>query len=253
MQLERCRRDLERERARIAAVFEAGRLDPDNFSWVSDDLATVSQSMLALLEEINLSLMEEIIWTLTNLMHVQPTVVNQFLINSVQILNLAALQNTLLQIYNRLLTLGKTESQLLAFKRGADDLVSLNNDLNNQIREHRTWQKIDTALQQADNARQKSDEDLKRIWRILSPLVQMICNETAGEDWSEQLFDTDSVLNNALASNNKEVFNTFFPGYKSGLRTRFYEVDSNLKILCEKLRPIGDKVHEVLQALESYE
>jgi hypothetical protein len=249
VQLKMCKSDLSREIGKLKKIFEPQRLPLNDFPWLGD-IETVSKTLDVVLSEQKLSSLEEIILVLTDVMRVQPSVVNSLLINAVRQLNLSSLQITLKEIYNELQTLGADEDQLFFFKKGVDDLVRLDNELNKQIREHQQWQRIDNDLQQTKNAMSRTDEELKKSWTILSDRIGLICKETTSEDWSERLLDLNKEINEAIRTDDKMIFITLFPEYMAEARTRFYEVDLNLKILCEQLRPVGDTVHAVLKALE---
>ena len=238
------------ERGKIKKVFTKGRLILDDFSWITDDLENVGRLLDGVWTDPTLVGLDELINCLDQLIQVQPAVINSNLIRSVRELDLSKLQLTLQEIYGDLRDQRVNERQLYLFKKGIDDLVKLDNELNRLIREHKEWQKVDNHLNLIESVRYKSREEAEMIWFIVNKTVDALCNETIDEAWSEKLKSLGQLINDAIRSFDDTSSTALFPGYNAECRLRFHTVDGNLKTLCEQLRPIGDSVHDVLTVLE---
>jgi hypothetical protein len=186
---------------------------------------------------------------LTAVMELQPTIINRLLLVSVADLALPRLRSRLQQVTETLKTLGAGDEQVALFGKGVSELSVLDEELKAQMSTHRGWQAVDTTLRLVETSLNKPFDDLEPAWRVLQKKLDVVLGQ-ATDDWAEELKDVAQFLDGAIQEKKLSSTALFFNKLQTLASDRFYNVDKDMKQLCEKLRPLGNEFDVVLHVME---
>jgi len=224
-------------------------LDANDFLWIEESLEVALLKLEEAIAELSSAKLENAINTLAHVLELQPTIINSLLLRSVNDLDLPRLHSRLQQVAQTLQTLGADPKQLEWFEKGVRDLSVLDTELKMQMSNHRGWQAVDNNLRLVEISLDKPIEDLEAAWKILQIKLNVVLSQKA-EDWAEEIKDSSRLLDDAIKTKNYSSIFLFFTTLQTIASDHFYNVDKDMKELCEKLRPLGNQFDVILQVME---
>ena len=228
----------------LRAIVNRPTLDAADFPWIEDNLEVARVKLNAAIEDSSSSLLEMATAKLTEVMQLQPTLINSLLMRSVRDLDLPLLHTRLQEAHERLRALGADEKQLDWFIRGVADLQRLDKELKDQLNNHRSWQVVENNLRLVEAALTKPIEELEASWQTLQLKLAVVCKEL--KEYQEEIEETSKYLDEAIQHRKLSAIFRFFSKLQTLAGDRFYNVDKELKQLCEKLRPVGRELDTVI-------
>ncbi|MFN8798649.1 MAG: CHAT domain-containing protein [Pseudanabaena sp.] len=180
-----------------------------------------------------------------------PNRIDMCLNRSAQDLNLSALLETLKTLQQQLEIAGGDMAKLSQFQVGVVALEALQKDLKIRIEEHTEWQKVDSQLRRmaGDAYRLKDYTALQDEWEYLKPDMEPLY--TTCDDDTHSLFEKKrDLLDKAIAEGNPSRIKRCFIDYRSFAADRFFQIDDDLKNLCENLRPIAVSLNLLLELID---
>ena len=224
-------------------------LDANDFVWIEETLETARAQLDVAIDESSSVKLEGAISMLKEVMDLQPTIINRLLLVSVGYLDLPRLRSRLQQVAETLKTLGAADQQLSLFEKGVADLGILDAELKTQMSTHRGWQAVDNNLRLVENSLNKPIETLQAAWAVLQKKLDGVLGQTTA-DWAGELRDVAGLLDDAIEEKRHSSIALFFNKLQTLAGDRFYNVDKEMKQLCEKLRPLGKEFDVVLHVME---
>jgi hypothetical protein len=79
--------------------------------------------------------------------------------------------------------------------------------------------------------------------------LTVVC-EGVSDDWAEEIKAVSDLLDQVIRDRKYSSIFLFFTKLQTLASDRFYNVDKEMKQLCEKLRPIGSELDAVLKVME---
>jgi hypothetical protein len=139
------------------------------------------------------------------------------------------------------------EGEVQWFKAGVDEMERLYHMLSKLLKEHDTWQWVDSELRMMaislDNA-----AELAGIWEGVRAITKpLYCDRTEG--WTIVLKEADQRLTDALVTREADRIERCFGRYRWRVDDCFYKTDIKLKRLCDDLRAAGDPLDAVMRMM----
>lgn len=248
-QIDRDSRKLKSLIRQLRAIVQRPTLDESDFPWIEEQLEV---SRLALDKAVMQSSSRELetsIGLLAEVMQIQPTIINGLLLGAVRELDLPTLHSKLQEVSTNLQALGADNNQIGWFNRGVNQLNVLDSELKAKMSNHKAWQKVDNTLRVVEAALNKQIEELDASWGVLQRQLDVVCKEVA-DDWAAELEEARQLLDEAIKARKHSAIFVAFTDLQTLAGDRFFNVDKEMKALCEKLRPIGNELDAVLQVME---
>ena len=233
----------------LRAIVTRPTLDANDFVWIEESLESARVQLDVAIGESSSAKLEGAIAMLTDVMELQPTIINRLLLVSVSELKLQDLRARLHEVAETLRTLGADDQQLARFEKGVADVEVLETELKAQMSTHRGWQAVDNNLRLVESSINKPFEDLEAAWRILQKKLDVVLGP-ASDDWAAELKDVALLMDGAMQAKKHSSISLFFNRLQTLASDRFYNVDKDMKQLCEKLRPLGHEFDVVLHVME---
>lgn len=178
----------------------------------------------------------------------QPSRINTQLTSSARVLRLSELTKSLSSIKIQLSNSDVDAQKVEIFGQGITALVDLDNRLTSLVTIHDYWQLMDTELRAVEADLSQSFAFLETAWPDIQNRFKPVF-EGAQDDWVV-LFEKDTQnLGAAITENNPAEMRQCFRLYRRRTLARFYEVDFTLKLLCDELSKVGEKLAAVLEVL----
>lgn len=233
----------------LRAIVVRPTLDANDFLWIEESLEAARAQLDIAIEESSSTKLDGAISLLSEVMELQPTIINRLLLVSVSDLALPRLRSRLQQVAETLKTMGADDEQLALFGKGVSDLEVLDSELKAQMSTHRGWQAVDNNLRLVETSLNRSADDLEPAWRVLQKKLDAVLGHLT-DDWAEELKDVGRMLDGAIQQKRLSSTALFFNKLQTLASDRFYNVDKDMKQLCEKLRPLGNEFDVVLHIME---
>jgi len=146
------------------------------------------------------------------------------------------------RLYERLSAISIAQGQLERVHRGIAGLLDLHASLSVMISNHNDWQEIDRELRSLDASLRQGIDDLVMFWPDVSRKVVKLCQN--GEPWAIEIRQQDERLQQLLGDPKPPVLRLTFARLQHRITTRFFQIDSNLRKLCDRLRDFRDPLNE---------
>lgn len=224
-------------------------LDANDFFWIEENLEMARLALNEAIAESSSAKLEMAIGRLAEVMQLQPTLINSLLLRSVRDLDLPTLHSRLQQVSVSLHAHGAADNPLAWFNKGVTQLNVLDMELKAQMSNHRAWQAVDNNFRLVEAALNRQIDELEASWKILQMKLTVVC-EGVADDWAEEIKAISDLLDQVIRDRKYSSIFLFFTKLQTLASDRFYNVDKEMKQLCEKLRPIGRELDAVLQVME---
>jgi hypothetical protein len=177
----------------------------------------------------------------------QPTNLNTSLNAVAREMRLAALIASLTSIVSTVTTHADTTRSAM-FTGGLTAFTTLNEALTILIATHNTWQHVDDDLHIAHGSLDYDVIDLLLLWPDVTQRTMALC-EAYNDTWLATLQTLGNNLSHALQTSNLAQVKICFHRYRRETSSRFYQVDVDLKRLCDQLQLLGEPLAAVLRMM----
>ena len=240
---------LRTELQKIREIAARATFEGDDFAWIEDNLSPAEALLAGVQDEKGVPALQQAVRLMSDVVQLQPTVVNTLLIRAVEDLDLSALVKSLTGVTAELAKL-KVEGELpMWVEKAGWDLQILHTSLAEQMASHRAWQRVDNSLRMFEATLSRTSVEIQPAWAIVDKAAQRVLNGT--EAWVTELRDVAALVSGAVADPSGANVFLFFSRFQSLASTRFWQVDKDLKQLCDRLTPIGQDLEGVVEGLES--
>jgi hypothetical protein len=179
--------------------------------------------------------------------HTQPTWIDRLLLQGAQDLDLPQLVTKLREVAERLEQVGADAQQRRRVQSAGDELARVNTALT-QVREsHRAWQRVENGVHMLEVTIGQPWDEVQSAWSAVDARMAKLWTTT--EPWADQLKQSGQLLQQAIETHNASDTIVFFSGFRTFATDRFYQVDKELKQLCDQITPIGRDLDQVVAGL----
>lgn len=239
-------RNLRDIQTKLQEVADRKRVSDADITWFQD----VDQAQTFLrgaVDNLDDDMLKKAISRLRRIIGLQPVRINKGLIDAARALRLPSLVQALQEMNNQLQTLQLDEQKTASFIQGMQALEGLATSLDSLLNEHDHWQTVDGEVRRVDSLIEQNLDELEMSWEDIKTrtIPLFIGNET---DWAKNIQAAITKLDEALPAGNPANIRRAFKGFRREANSRFFQVDTDLKILCGSLRQIGEPLNAILRS-----
>ena len=230
----------------VRRVFSPPRFAQAETAELQIELETAWGELQSALETWERGPLEQATYGLFGVLNFYPAKINSQLTEAAHALRLQGLLNAMQTICARLNS--PASAQVRQFQAGTLELVNLENLLQAYLSEHDKWQRVDGLLRQVRDTAPDFPAQMRQVWPRLKTTSEAI-SKTLPESMAEELNAALAKLGQQLSVDDLPRLRDSFLRYRRWTGWRFFEVDKELKNLCESLRLIGQPLAAILQLL----
>ncbi len=217
-------------------------------AWIQD-LVKAHEALSGAIRNMDAPLLKKAIWWLNQVLALQPSQINTRLNAAARTLPLTDLVNAMARVSDHLAPLELDAEQVSQFEAGVDALVSLNQRLTTLRDNHDKWQGLDLRLRLITANLEQDLDMLLMTWPDVKAMSESLCSSSTDECVTS--FSQDGAnLDSAITAGNPADIRRRFRRYSRQAGTCFYQVDVNLKRLCDDLRKVSDPLTLVVRMIE---
>ncbi len=221
----------------LVEVVQRPAMPPSEMDWIQE-LVEAHRLLSQAIESHEPEPLRQAIWLIKRVLDRHPTRINERLNALVRTLRLGAVEQTLLSIRKDLRQLKLAPQQVRHFESGVRALGVLGSQLAQLVEDHDRWQAIDLELRRIEAVMDHDLNEVKASWPDVRAKVDPLCRRS-GAAWAEHIRRDSRDVDKALAGKNPVQIRQSFLRYRRRVGNRFYQVDSDLKSLCQELRAVG--------------
>jgi hypothetical protein len=218
-----------------------------DLSWI-DEAGLAKEELYKAIDTLDEKLLKLVIWRLNRLLAKYPGRINILLNHSARALRLPALLNALKLICETLTSLDLDSHKMTAFQSGVDALGELDQILSALVDSHDHWQTLDDELRRIEGLIDYDLNEFGMSWPSVKLMARPLYNDCQDE-WAKALKKESDTLDEVLNSNNQAKVREGFRRYQRRSTQRFYQVDVELKAVCDQMRQIGIPLASVLEMI----
>jgi len=221
-------------------------LQDSDTTWLSD-LADAYEELTRANKNQSGKQLKQAAHLLNRVLSVQPSQVNVRLREVARNLPIAELETTMRNVSGQLDAAQLKSPEGVRFQSGLAALSKLNVNLSALAKQHDQWQAIDAEMRRIDRELTENIEDLELSWPGLKKRLERLCAEDV--PWAKTLQvevnRLDSAVDAELPADMRQAFRRCYA--QAGIR--FYQVDLELKKLCDELRETGKVLSDIWRSI----
>jgi hypothetical protein len=239
---------LRAEYEKVRVIVGRPTLAGEDFAWVDEELAACAAQLGEAIEQNQPSKLQQIVRGLRNIIQVQPTLLNKLLVQAVEFLDLGALVRRLQEVSSELARLGADADQRGWVEKGTSDLAVLDDALRGAVQRHRAWQRADNDLRLCNTSRGGSADELAATWAgVERSLARVVTIDPS----TRELPALAALVKAAIADRDESKVAVVLLKFQTLASDRFYQVDKELKQLCDRIAPVGRDLDTLVGQLEA--
>jgi hypothetical protein len=234
---------LRAELDKIRIIVARPSLADGDFSWVDEELGLCATLLPQALQDGDAAKLHEVVRRLRDVIQLQPTLINSLLVQAVDFLDLGNLVRRLHEVSAELARLGADAEQRGWLEEGAGKLEVLDGALRAAVRSHRAWQRADNNLRLCNASRGQSVEQLGVAW---VGVERAIAKVSEADSAMRELPELAALVGAAIAARDESRVGVLLLKFHTIASDRFYQVDKELKQLCDGIAPVGRDLDAVV-------
>jgi hypothetical protein len=234
------------ELQKVRGIVTRPSLAEEDFSWVEDDLARCAELLPQAIEKNDAAMLQEVVRRLRDVIQLQPTLINTLLVQAVEFLDLGTLVRRLQEVGSELAKVGADAEQRGWLEKGTADLGVLDNALRAAMRSHRAWQRADNNLRLCNASRGQAHEQLATAW---VGVERAIAKVVEADPATPELPDLAALVGASIVARDEAKVGVLLLKFHTIASDRFYQVDKELKQLCDRIAPVGRDLDAVVARL----
>ena len=140
------------------------------------------------------------------------------------------------------------QNRAVTLEINVEGLRTLNVRLSRLVDDHDNWQAVERMLSRVEEVMLYDPGELELSWEDLQLRIKPLCpDETL--DWVKSLREDSANITSALGEKNPAKARRYFQRFRQRAGNQFYQVDSELRTLCDELRKLGEPLASVLKIL----
>lgn len=233
---------------RLRRVAERPQLPKQDLTWI-DEVGLAKSDLDTTLDALDNKLLKKVIWRLSRVLRTEPASINVRLTMAVQLLRLPSLLSALSRIHAQLTSPELDSRQVGQLRSGVEALRQLDQTLNSLVEDHARWQALEVTLRLIGESIGDDLAELEMSWPDVKVKTEQLCLKR-DEDWAVALLSNGQRLDEALVASHPGLVQQRFRSFQRRAANRFFDVDKNLKELCDHLRLIGGPLASVLEMIK---
>lgn len=243
--LEPAQKTLRQSIASIGAVAARPALDPQETAFVSE-LNSARDEIDAAAENGDAIPLRCATRRIGRVLAIQPSRINFRLLDAARDLRLKELEESMRKIRGQISDTDLASEEGQRFAGGVTALTRLRTGGGALCEEHDRWQEIDAEMRRIEGQLGTDTTDLEFSWESLRKKIASLCIPSSGA-WAAVLNEEIQKLDSALAGGVPQKITQAFKRCYSKAGARFYDVDFELKTLCDELRKVGTELDKLLK------
>lgn len=232
---------------RLQEVAVRPTMPGDELSWIQD--LTQAQANLARAIETRDSVqLKQWCRLVRRVLDRYPSYINARLNASARTLRMEAIVQAMTAIGHTLSGLHVNADQAKAFQLSVSSLADLTVRLAALMEDHDRWQHADIQFRLIEAWIDREFEELEMSWPDLQVKISQLIHDES-EEWVKNLRRNAATLDQAMADHDPAKIRLCFGRYRRIAAARFFQVDTELKHLCDQLRAIGAPLDAVAQII----
>lgn len=208
--------------------------------WI-EELAQALEAFQVALKESDIKQLQKAIELIKGVLKFNPVIINTSLKNAARALDLPSLANAMNSIREKLARVDFAPEKTNQFHNDVEELIKLSTRLDPLVEEHDAWQRIDMELRYLAAELKKDTSYLEIIWTNLKARTERLYSKSK-DSWASSLKKECEELDVAIAAKNPSKIRTYFHRYRTKANLRFFNVDFNIKSLCDELRDVDERL-----------
>lgn len=239
--------DLREIQAKLSLIFGYHRISEVELTWIQE-IALIQSDLLQAIDLVDEQILHKAIHRLGRLLSIQPSRINSHLSAAAQDLPLDSLLEALLAIEQHLNHAVINPQQIAVFRSGLSALKGLKKNLVLIVRDHDQWQIFEVELHRIEEMIRLDLAELEFSWDDIKVLAEPLYKEH-NEEWAVILRENAKLLDKLLITENPYKVKRVFQRFRREAGSRFFQIDLELKRLCDELRQVGGPLSSVLGRL----
>jgi hypothetical protein len=209
------------------------------------------------LDKSDADALKRTLWLLKRVLALQPSGVNQRLNAAARALRLTQIVEAIVLIRDALIQpqsqpqnqpQNQSENPTLTLEIDVEGLRGLSLRLNRLVDDHDNWQAVERMLSRVEEVMLYDPGELELSWEDLQLRIKPLCPDETLE-WVKALREDSANITSALSEKNPAKARRYFQRFRQRAGNQFYQVDSELRTLCDELRKLGEPLASVLKIL----
>jgi TIR domain len=221
---------------------------PEEETKFAGQLDAADKELQEALDANSLSQVKQAVRRISRVLAIQPSQINLRLSDAARGLPLAELESGMNSIRSQLNGADLPADERRRFTEGVTALGVLRDGVRKLCAEHDAWQEIDAEMRRIETQIIYDLGDLEFSWEGLRKKLAARCAES-DKPWGSSLMEEVEKLDSALAGGAVQKVISVFRRCYSKAGARFYDVDFELKELCDELRKVGTELDKILGTL----
>lgn len=234
---------------RLQGLVEDSSLPGGDIRWM-DNIAEAQQQLSTALRTEDRQALNRAIWLLKRVLDRTPSRINERLNAAARALRLRPIEEALRTVQSSMAQLQVEPEKVRQFEDAVRAITVLGNSLQVMVDEHDRWQLLDLELRRIEAMVVYDLTELEMSWPDLSTMTASL-SEGVTAAWASAFTQDRQQLDEALQADNPSRIRLGFQRLRRQAGNRFYQIDTDLRNLCDELRQIGEPVILMLQMLES--
>ncbi len=218
----------------------------EEVAWIQD-IMSAREELHEAVKNSDMKRLKKAAWLIDRVLAIQPSRINTRLSTGARALRLPDLVNAMTVVRSKITRLDLDPRKVCQFEVGIDALDKLNHSLNALIKEHDKWQTVDNELRLIDANLEQNMSELELSWPHLKVNIESLYGGST-DAWVLSLKAEGEKLESAIAQEPVKV-KQYFRHYRRRASDRFYQVDLELRKLCNDLRKVGEPLASVLRMI----
>jgi hypothetical protein len=208
------------------------------------DLKVLSQAI----EQNNVEEIDIAIKPIYRVLATETSNINARLVGVAEGLPLKELKESLATVRDCIHAMGVNPTAFERLADGVQAIIKLSKSLDMMIASHNRWQYIDNHLRRIERNISSDFSELENSWDELKMLAETQC-DGCEEEWAQSLKRDIAKLDQALSDRKADRIRYWFERFKSKANERFYEVDVDLKDLCDQLLKVCERLTTIWEVV----
>ena len=214
--------------------------------WIEDDLVEAQGLLGAAIDGLDAQKLAQALQRLRDVVQQQPTVINHGLLQAVADLDLADLISSLAAVSTQIAAQGGDAELAGWVTRAAGDLGTVREALDRHVQDHKNWQRADRELWRFEAELARAAGDVAPTWAGVERALQRVVANDA--PWALELREVAALISQSVG-NGGSVLTLLFARCRTLASDRFYQVDKDLKQLCDRIAPLGADVDALVNRM----
>lgn len=245
----RFRRDLLESKRKIRDVARPPRFRDGEFPWIDEQLGTAAEALRLAAEAPTSGHVDDAISYLKDVVEVELTALDRRIESAARDLELDDLVSCLRALQDDLARECLGPDLIEALEADIEKLVRIEACLNDLVKLHQAWQRVDSALNALENTLELPLQDIVRRWNFLTSRLTTACPLGFDQDLPG-LANSFAAFSASIAAQDKIRLGLDFPELATLLRDRFTGIDQDLLDECEHIKRVGASLNTVIEKLD---